>query len=87
MSGKASASDSRLVTSFLDGRLRFSDEGFAFDFSIREIRADRLIMRLSLLVVLKTLVIPLREFVDVLVIVLGILLIVGAWDIQQANSR
>lgn len=48
ISGKASASDSRVVTNFLDARLRFWDEGFAFDFSIREIKVERLIIRLSL---------------------------------------
>ena len=50
VSGNASAKDSRVVTSFLDGRLRFLDG--AFDFSMREMRAECLIMRLSFLVVL-----------------------------------
>lgn len=52
-SGKAPASDSRFVINFLEGRLRFLDEGF--DFSIREINAECLIMRLSLFVVVKAL--------------------------------
>lgn len=60
ISGKASASDSRFVTNFLDARLRFWDEGFAFDFSIREIKVERLIMRLSLFVEPKALAISRR---------------------------
>ena len=44
-SGKASTSDSRLATSFLDGRLRFLLA--LFDFSIRETSAACLIVRLS----------------------------------------
>lgn len=51
--GKASASDSRLVINFLEGRLRFWDQGL--DFSIREINAECLIVRLSLFVVMKAL--------------------------------
>lgn len=51
--GKACARDSRVVTSFFDGRLRFLEEGF--DFSIRETKAARLIVRLSFFVVLNTL--------------------------------
>ena len=47
--GKASTRDSRSVTSFLDGRLRFLEE--CFGFSIREIKAERLIVRLSFFVV------------------------------------
>ena len=50
-SGKAAARDSRLATSFFDGRLRFL--GWALDFSMREIRAERLMIRLSFFVVLK----------------------------------
>jgi hypothetical protein len=46
-SGKASASDSRFVASFLDGRRRFLV--FWFAFSIRAFRIDRLMMRLSFL--------------------------------------
>lgn len=57
ISGKASASDSRFVTNFLDARLRFWDEGFAFDFSIRDIKVERLIKRLSLFVEPKALAI------------------------------
>ena len=45
--GKASASDSRLVISFFDGRLRFLLEGL--DFSIRERRVECLMIRLSFL--------------------------------------
>jgi len=50
VSGNASAKDSRVVISFLDGRLRFLDG--AFDFSMREMRAECFIMRLSFFVVL-----------------------------------
>ena len=49
VSGNASAKDSRVVTSFLDGRLRFLDG--ALDFSMREMRAECLIIRLSFFVV------------------------------------
>ena len=45
VSGRASASESRLATSFFDGRLRF--KGFLLDFWMREINAECLIMRLS----------------------------------------
>lgn len=47
--GRAPASESRFVINFLEGRLRFLDDGF--DFSIREINAECLIVRLSLFVV------------------------------------
>lgn len=52
-SGRASASESRLGRSFLEGRLRFWIAGL--DFSIRERRAECLMVRLSFLVVLKRL--------------------------------
>ena len=51
-SGNASAKDSRVVTSFLDGRLRFF-EG-PLDSSMRETRAECLIIRLSFFVVLNS---------------------------------
>ena len=47
-SGKALARDSRSVTNFLDGRLRFL--GMALDFSTREIKFECLMARLSLFV-------------------------------------
>ncbi len=51
VSGNASAKDWRVVTSFFDGRLLLLDG--AFDFSMREMRAECLIMRLSFFVLLK----------------------------------
>ena len=86
VSGNASAKDSRLVTSFFDGRLRFLTG--AFDFSMREIKAECLIIRLSFLVELnspsllrsleRTLVeaklwVPVRDLVE------GRLDMIGAW--------
>ena len=46
-SGKATARDSRLVTNFLEGRRRFFDVTLVF--SMREMRAECLIVRLSFL--------------------------------------
>lgn len=51
VSGNASAKDWRVVTSFFDGRLLLLDG--AFDFSMREMRAECLIVRLSFFVLLK----------------------------------
>lgn len=51
VSGNASANDWRLVTSFFDGRLLLLDG--AIDFSMRDMRAECLIIRLSFFVVLK----------------------------------
>lgn len=84
--GKAPASDSRLVISFLEGRLGFLDEGF--DFSIREINAECLIVRLSLFVVIKALVDPRRPLgnrevvadgLDVRGCGVDLLCAIGAW--------
>lgn len=47
ISGKAFARDSRFEINFLEGRLRFLEDGFCF--SILEIKAECLIVRLSLL--------------------------------------
>lgn len=91
ISGKASASDSRFVTNFLDGRLRFWDEGFAFDFSIREIKVERLIMRLSLFVELKALSISRLVSEGLVILLVGLdrmearFPIVGAFIIQPLN--
>lgn len=49
-SGKAAARDSRLVTSFFDGRRRFL--GVALDFSMREMSAECLMVLLSFLEVI-----------------------------------
>lgn len=49
-SGKAAARDSRLVTSFFDGRRRFL--GVALGFSMREMSAERLMVLLSFLEVI-----------------------------------
>jgi hypothetical protein len=50
MSGKAFANDSRSVISFFEGRLRFLDG--VVRFSILEMRAERLVKRLSIFLVL-----------------------------------
>lgn len=72
ISGKASASDSRFVTNFLDARLRFWDEGFALDFSIRESKVERLIMRLSLFVEPKALAISRRVSEGLVMLLVGL---------------
>lgn len=93
ISGKASASDSRFVTNFLDARLRFWDEGFAFDFSIREIKVERLIMRLSLFVEPKALAISRRVSEGLVMLLFGFdrmearFPIVGAFIIQPLNHK
>lgn len=93
ISGKASASDSRFVTNFLDARLRFWDEGFAFDFSIREIKVERLIMRLSLFVEPKALSITRRVSEGLVMLLVGLdrmearFPIVGAFIIQPLNHK
>lgn len=93
ISGKASASEPRFVTNFLDARLRFWDEGFAFDFSIREIKVERLIMRLSLLVELKALAISRRVSENLVMLLVGLdrmearFLIAGAFTIQPLNHK
>lgn len=93
ISGKASASDSRFVTNFLDARLRFWDEGFAFDFSIREIKVERLIMRLSLFVEPKALAISRRMSEGLVMLLFGLdrmearFPIVGAFIIQPLNYK
>lgn len=93
ISGKASTSDSRFVTSFLDVRLRFRDVGFAFDFSILEIKVERLIMRLSLFVEPKALAISRRLSEGLVMLLVGLdsmearFRIVGACNIQPLNHE
>lgn len=93
ISGKASASDSRFVINFLDALLRFWDEGFDFDFSIREIKVDRLMMRLSFFVEPKALAISRRLSEDLVMLLVGLdrmearFPIVGAFIIQPLNHN
>ena len=72
-SGKAAARDSRLVTSFFDGRRRFL--GVALDFSMRETSAECLMVLLSFLEVIPSSPRPLS--LSLLVETKGVLLDVG----------
>lgn len=79
VSGNASAKDWRVVTSFLDGRLLLLDG--AFDFSMREMRAECLIIRLSFFVLLNSpsLLRPLRRVLTTVELELG------AWELSEGR--
>lgn len=77
----------------MDARLRFWDEGFACDFSIREIKVERLIMRLSLFVEPKALSVTLRVSESLVMLLVGLdrmeagFPIIGALIIQPLNHE